>query len=270
MAVQNLIDRYSSTLSGAYTSGGTTLSVTSASGLPSGACSFLLIVKAEGANTEEVCVCTNVSGTTLTVAGAQANSSASNHASGATIVGGIVSSSVIKQTGWVLLEEHTASTSAALNFTTGITSDFDEYAIEIIEIVTATDNASITVQVSTDGGANYDATSGHYAWQAWAMVSGGSGSNGSTSDTKITLIVSQTSGTNNTNFSGFYRLYNPGGASRKIITGVGTGWDSSGTRLISYTAGGSYLQTTAVNAFRIIASSGNLTSGTVRLFGVAK
>lgn len=90
MSVLNLIDRYSSTIASGYTAGGTSLSVVSASGLPSGACYFFLIVKAESTNTEEVFLCTSISGTTLTVTGAQANTSASNHSSGATIIGSVL------------------------------------------------------------------------------------------------------------------------------------------------------------------------------------
>src|SRR5574340_30043 len=86
----NFIDRYSSTLSAPYTSGGTSLSVTSAAGLGSGAVLYYAIVKAEGANTEEVFKVTNVTGTTLTVVGAQAGTAASNHASGAGIIASIM------------------------------------------------------------------------------------------------------------------------------------------------------------------------------------
>lgn len=89
MSVVDIIDRYASTLSGAYSSGGTSLSVTSASGLPTGSCDFYALVEAEGSNTEEVFHVTSVSGTTLTVAGAQAGTSASNHASGASIIGSV-------------------------------------------------------------------------------------------------------------------------------------------------------------------------------------
>lgn len=100
----NIIDRYglssvgepgAITLASGYTSGGTSLSVSSATGLPSGACDFYLIVEAfagtspDGSNTEEVFHVTNVSGTTLTVAGAQAGTSASNHGSGANVLASI-------------------------------------------------------------------------------------------------------------------------------------------------------------------------------------
>jgi hypothetical protein len=93
----SFVDRYSSTLASSYSTGGTSLSVTSASGLPSGACNFYVIVKAETTNTEEVFQVTNVSGTTLTVANAQAGTTNSNHSSGATIIGSIMTSAAFTQ-----------------------------------------------------------------------------------------------------------------------------------------------------------------------------
>lgn len=100
MSTAKFCDRYSSTLSGAYTSGGTSLSVTSAgsgdSTLPTGGDYFVKVL-AEGANTEEVFKVTSRSGTTLTVVGAQAGTTASDHASGATIKGVILTGSSMRQ-----------------------------------------------------------------------------------------------------------------------------------------------------------------------------
>ncbi len=85
MSALDLIDRYSSTVSSTYTSGAGTLVVTSGTGLPSGASNYYLTVSAEGGNTEEVFHVTSRSSGTLTVTGAQAGTSASNHAIGAVV-----------------------------------------------------------------------------------------------------------------------------------------------------------------------------------------
>ena len=93
----NFIDRYVSQVNTNYTSGGTTLVVVSASGLPSGACNFYLIVRGDGANAEEVFKVTNVSGTTLTVVGAQAGTSAQNHSANAIVTGSIMPAAAFTQ-----------------------------------------------------------------------------------------------------------------------------------------------------------------------------
>jgi hypothetical protein len=84
MATLKFTDRYQSTLASGYTAGGTSLSVTSATGLPSSG-DFYVVVATEASNTEEIFKVTAISGTTLTVIGAQAGTSASNHGSGAAI-----------------------------------------------------------------------------------------------------------------------------------------------------------------------------------------
>lgn len=95
MANQQLTDRYQSTLASGYTSGGTSLSVTSAGTLETSG-DYYMVVEAEGANTEEVFKCTSRSGTTLTVVGAQAGTSASDHASSAIIKGVFFTKDMLK------------------------------------------------------------------------------------------------------------------------------------------------------------------------------
>lgn len=93
------VDRYQSTLASGCTLPCTSLSVSSASGLPalSGTQFFMLIVKADGGNTEEVFKVTAISGTTLTVTGAQAGTTASNHGAGATVIASIMTAGAYSQ-----------------------------------------------------------------------------------------------------------------------------------------------------------------------------
>lgn len=93
-------DNYSSTLSGSYTSGGTSLSITAAgsgaTALPATAGDYYLVVEPGTAN-EEVFKVTARSTLTLTVVGAQAGTSAANHSSGAEIKGPIWTADGIEQ-----------------------------------------------------------------------------------------------------------------------------------------------------------------------------
>ena len=57
--------------------------------------------------------------------------------------------------GLVLLEQHTASASASLNFTTAITSAYDDYVFKLVGLVPATNNQDIEVRFSTDGGSTW-------------------------------------------------------------------------------------------------------------------
>jgi len=93
----DIIDRFSTTLASGYTAGGTALTLNSNVGLPSGLCDFYLLILAEGTNTEEVFHVTSMSGVAATVAGAQANTTASNHASGAQVIASIWTKAAFQQ-----------------------------------------------------------------------------------------------------------------------------------------------------------------------------
>src|SRR5271166_3213780 len=93
MSLLQSADNYVGAVNAGYTAGGTTLVVASATGLPAiltPQSKYYLIVKAESSNTQEVFLVTGRSSTTLTVVGAQAGTSASNHSSGAVVIGTIL------------------------------------------------------------------------------------------------------------------------------------------------------------------------------------
>ena len=58
----------------------------------------------------------------------------------------------------VLLSSQTASDSASLDFTSGITSTYGEYIFKFYNINPATNQAHLTFQTSTDGGSSYGLT----------------------------------------------------------------------------------------------------------------
>ena len=88
-----------------------------------------------------------------------------------------------------LLEEHTASSSATLDFTTAITSAYDIYQFEFINIIPATNGALFNMRVSTDGGSTYDAGA-NYGWASWRWLSSGSGTQGANSGASAITLVS--------------------------------------------------------------------------------
>lgn len=88
MAYPNLTNGWTTTLAGSLTNVATTVDVTSTSGIPSRP--FQAVIRAEGANTDEIVTVTGLSGSTITItrateANAAGSSSASAHAAGATI-----------------------------------------------------------------------------------------------------------------------------------------------------------------------------------------
>jgi hypothetical protein len=172
--------------------------------------------------------------------------------------------------GSVLLATASASASAAIDFTTGIDSTYEEYELHIINAVPATDSVNFFVRCSADGGSSF-ASSG-YTGYGFTVTSGAV-----TGITTVTTGIPLTYTGNPASFTATYggvnaviRIYNPANAvgykalSASVVYGV-----SGGTNLV-FKSDGAYQSSTAVNAFRVLASSGNITSGKFKLYGVTK
>ncbi len=168
----------------------------------------------------------------------------------------------------VLLEQHTASNSTELDFTSCISSTYDEYMIEVVSLVQST-ALQVQIQMSTTGGSSYD-TGSNYQWSSAFGYASSAGGTGSTSDTKIAFDASLTKNAN-TAYYGSLKLFDPLNTSLyKFIMYQFTVSVTAVNAPLNYMGSGYYKSTTAVNAFRFIASTGNFTSGTIRVYGVAK
>lgn len=172
--------------------------------------------------------------------------------------------------GLVLLEEHTASGSASLDFASCISSDYDEYLIEIDGIAPATDNVALQMLASQDGGATWDTTAGHYKWgNVGLKVGTGADVQQSASDAAFNIMVALGNAASRS-VSASIRLYNPLSTSlQKLYSGTLISIITDGN-LYLYTIGGAYTQTAAINALRFLMSTGNIASGTIRVYGVSK
>src|SRR5690348_3512515 len=82
--------------------------------------------------------------------------------------------------GITLVEQHTASNSASLDFTSCISATYDTYKITLTSIIPATNDAKIGFRFNT--GSGFDSGS-NYSWEAFYLGNAASGPNGSTSDT---------------------------------------------------------------------------------------
>lgn len=261
---------YSSTIL-AYTSGAGTITVVSVTGLPASGKYFILKVD------DEYFLCTSYTGLVLTVAGGQASSTPANHFLGASITGcwivpqvlDGIKSDIKAASALVLLEQHTASSSATLDFTTCISSVYDEYEIHFLNVLAATNSVTFQMLMSTDGGSTYD-TSAIYQNNAGIWLVGVADA---AYNNAATVGILQTNVNNLAGYgiSGKLTLTSPGSAMYKSIAGMLNSVDvSSGDRFVAWAIANWYSNATAVNAFRFKMSSGNIASGTVRVYGVAK
>lgn len=172
--------------------------------------------------------------------------------------------------GLVLLEQHSSSGATESDFTTCLSSSYDNYVIKLVGITTSDNTAALLWQASTDGGSTYDTTAGHYSTARQFRQTNGAtaGTDSNTTAAGISL-GGEGNSTAAMNASGSFDLYNPGSASLyKLLTGPyleqGTAND-----FYSISMGGIYSQATAVTAFRWKPTAGNFT-GIIRCYGVAK
>ena len=173
----------------------------------------------------------------------------------------------------ILLEQHTASASAQLDFTTFISSTYDTYRIVGSELVLATNSAHLYLEMGTGGGPTYD-TGNNYEW------SGGQGTTGGTgivapdfASTGICRIFATAANAAGYGFGTFDLLATglQSTALRKTVYGTQYYVTSTGPKAILGAYGMQWTTTaTAVTALRFIASSGNITSGTIRIYGITK
>lgn len=166
--------------------------------------------------------------------------------------------------GPILIATATASSSATIDFTSGIDSTYKKYILEIIDYVPATDATEIWLRVSQSGsfltGANYGYGVGYTNFGGAGYVGG------DTVGTKM-LLANGISNGSGYGMSGRIEIYNPAGtAKRKNFIWDLAQYNTSG--VARYYGTGTYAaNNTAIDGFRLLSSSGNVASGTFKLYG---
>ena len=177
----------------------------------------------------------------------------------------------------VLISTTTASNSSAVNFTSGLDSTYKEYQFHFTDIHPASGNSAFMFNLSADGGSNYNVTKTTTAFWA-AHNEAGSDSNlyyrtsedlaQSTADQKLSVEVTfPASVDDDHSFSGILHLFNPSSTTFvKHFISDGNHYASNySTR--SFVAG--YGNTTsAINAITFKMSTGNIATGTIKMYGV--
>lgn len=143
-------------------------------------------------------------------------------------------------------------------------SDFPRYRFEIDLLVPATAGANILMQLSSDGGSTW-VTTGYKRTYLYVGSDSSSGSAGSTGDTGFLFCDTLNTGTG---ASGTATLCNPRTTTLgKSFFGDFIERNNTNSNWFRISTGIFLDNQTAMNAARLIASTGNLTSGNVRCYG---
>ena len=172
---------------------------------------------------------------------------------------------------WVKILQQTASTSSSLEWKHGtngcvIDSTYNTYVIVYVGAY-ASEQHQINVQVSPDTGSSYD-TSGYYYMRHTANYNTGSQTITTATATGQLMTVNQHN-TINLGGSGQIYIYAPANAALKTM-GVSYGVETSDgvTHVRHQTAHGVHDTAEAIDAFRIIPTTGTINGGVFTLYGI--
>lgn len=175
----------------------------------------------------------------------------------------------------ILLSTLTASASATLAFTAFDSALYSGYEFEFNAIAPATDDAKFWARISLDAGSTYRSTAGDYHYGgALYTDTAATVALGSTASTEIILTGSGVNNgvgnASNEVLHGFAKLFSPD-IGNGVFLQAETTWLSLSTNLYKLSVGGRFKGTTgAVNAIQFLMSAGNITSGSIRCYGVRK
>ena len=164
-----------------------------------------------------------------------------------------------------LISTTTASSSANVLFT-GLSTTYTTYLIIVSNAVPANNGTEFRVQLSTDSGGSY-VTTPWYMTQWYSGVGGATGSGG-TSNAYVRLLSGISNVASDGGISATIYLHNPGRTNAGMqVQAQTSGYNNSSTGFSI--ASGTYQSTAAINAANLLFSSGNITSGVFKLYGIS-
>ena len=195
-------------------------------------------------------------------------------------ISAITSAGQLAQGKMTLIKEQTASSSSSISFVDGsssvvLDSTYPIYMFKFINIHPATNNAYFTFQGNASGGSGFNETMTTTVFYAYHNEAG--------NDTALSYIAGsdQAQGTgfqrlindgigngNDESASGELTLFNPSSTTfiKNFLATTNNYWNSTYS-MNSYTAG--YFNTTsAIDEIQFKMSSGNIDSGTIKLYGI--
>lgn len=164
----------------------------------------------------------------------------------------------------VLIQSQTASNSASINFTSGITSTYNNYILLISNCKGVSNAQSLYLYVSTNGGSSY-LNSGYLSGELTVPYNSTAISNGNVTGAMIVVTTGSSTVASNVvlNLNNF-----TSGSGYPSCCGCNHRVDGSAGANIAMTASRYNSAATTINAFQIIYASGNISTGTFTLYGL--
>jgi hypothetical protein len=177
----------------------------------------------------------------------------------------VYSAQLAERQGWELIRRQTvASPVAAVDF--GLDAGYAEYRIRFRRVRLATNNASLWLRGSINGGSSFLAGT-EYAW-ASTYPNSTAAAVGANSNAQAQAVISGSAANADSGLSiaGVYDLDVGTGSLRATLHGRSVLFD--GTVMLPWQGGASITAGAALNAIRLLASSGTITVGDFTLEGL--
>jgi len=174
----------------------------------------------------------------------------------------------------VLLSTATASSSATIDFTSGIDSTYKEYQFHFTDIHPETDNVTFSFQVDTGTNTSYNITCTSSFFRASHGESGGTALQYRANDdqaqgTSFNKLCQTVGNDNDQSCTGILHLFEPSSTTfvKHFMARTNGCHEGDITRDV-YTAG-YFNTTTALTRVRFKFDSGNIDAGTIKMYGVS-
>ena len=179
----------------------------------------------------------------------------------------------------VLISTSTASSSSTIDITSGLDSTYKEYIIKFINIHPASDSVHFLFQGDTGTNTSYNQTITSASFRAYNYESSSSGTptlqyytSGDLAQGTDFHYMTGNSGVGNDSdqaFNGTMHLFDPSNTTFVKHFIIDTNSHGPTNYTMRFFAGGYFNTTTAITRLRFKFSSGNIDTGTIKLYGVS-
>ena len=174
-----------------------------------------------------------------------------------------------------LISTQTASSSSTIDFTSGIDSTYKEYIFKFINIHPSADGSQFLFNLSTDTGSNYNVTKTTTAFRSFHSEDDSATGLGYytggdlAQSTDFQRFADSLGNDNDQSLSGTFTLFNPSSTTfvKHFIANVNYSYDADYS--LQYFLAGYGNTPSAVDAIQFKMNSGNIDSGTIKLYGVS-
>jgi len=171
----------------------------------------------------------------------------------------------------IYLSTVTASNSATVDIETTFSSTYDAYLLVVSNLVVGNDNATLVGRFKLNGA--YVTTSTYYG-KLMNLVSTTGTFNADNTNGLTSFYIGTNLGADTSDIAGFnINIYNPSSTTKQkrvVFSGVASASSGVGaSQTTTFFGSGSNSGTGAMTGLRLFMNSGNITSGTFRLYGIS-